>query len=436
MLDPAWEYVPAPGWLIDFDGIQDPAGNIYWVEELGDTPQPTRWAIASASSSGQLRWRIEPTPSPGYVWAWLYADGRLVIGLESPTTTSLYYPTFHVPDQVVALDASSGATRWNVNLAPAFASLVPASDGPSRPDTWVGQPSATTSTVTLPIGAGGASGYVWGGLVRVDLETGGILDLRATAAALSGWIPGDPVATAGTTFASVRPTVQSAALLGIAASGDLRLATPLAYQDGPWIMAVSDQYLFEASAQVDTPAFAQWMALDGTPLGRARWIWWRPTDDVLSSGGTALLISQGRVARLELDRCAVAWQATLGRAGPDLVGGSFWLAETTPFLTRRGGLLVSVQVGDSPRNTSPQAPSDPAFVVELAPDGSEVFRAMLPTGFIYAGGAALYRGRWITARGPSPAEQHLVAFDLAGQDVAEHGWTTHNGSPARDRAAR
>lgn len=421
-LAPAWELVAPNGWHLAFAGVQDEAGNVYW-HESGPT---SRSAVGSATHDGAMRWRRELDVASAAVL--LVAAERVLISAGAGTSD--------FPDRVEALDARSGEIAWRLELSEATRALVPAARGPARTGVRVDHPSVLDGVATIPVSTVDPEGYLWPGLLRVDLASGTVRELRAIATDLTIWIPGEPVVAGGLTYVTAHPTQLQAALLGFDAAGDPRVALPVRTDDNPWTLAASERFLFASGTAGDAASgvpFVQWSALDGTPLGRVATGPW-PRPDVVASGSRAFVHGAARLARLELEGCGVAWERTLLRAPRD---GRFTfriVAETPPILTR-AGVLVAIQVQVS-EGSSGSVAGEAGWLVEVGDDGAESFRGRLPDGFLYGGGATLHRGRFVTAAAVRPWEWRLVAFDVGDREPAASGWATRHGSPSRERRAR
>jgi hypothetical protein len=433
-LSAVWEYAAPDGFVLGFHGLQDAEGDLYWLEwsERGEGA-----FLASATRDGAVRWRVA-APRPDGVLPRLVTRGRLVVtGGDAAGLGSDH------PDRIDALDAATGAHVWTVDVAAEAAWLVPSDRGPARAGVRVDQPAVLDGILTVPVSAVDAPGNVWPGLLRVDAATGEVLELRAIATDLTIWIPGEPVVGAGTAFALVRPTHLSAAFLGFGPDGAARVAAPLPFDDGLWAEAATDRLVFasghpNASGTPGAP-FVQWSGHDATPRGRLAGL-----DRLLATGfgqvlagdGTLLVVGRGRLAAVDLDRCALAWTRTLAHVPPPDRSTRPWLNQTDAIRTAGGGVLLSHQLvlGDG---TSEGSDPREAWVVELDGGGREVLRGRLPDGASYEGGSALHRGRWFVATGApgAPVARRLRAFDLAGQQPATTGWVTRHGSLTRERRA-
>jgi hypothetical protein len=426
-LAPGWEYVAPEGRTVRFDGIQDADGNLYFTEhplDGGGGP-----FVASLTREGALRWRVPaPRDEPR---ALLVASGRLVLtGAPSPLGDD------H-PARIDALDAASGAAVWTLDVAAEAAILVPAERGPAREGIRVDHPAVLGATLTFPLAAVDQPGYVWPGLLRVDVATGAARELRRVAAAETIWIPGKPAASSDATFVTVSPRQESRLLLGFDGAGAPRVVVPEPFADGLWLEAVSDRWIFQSGQAGGAGSwgagFLQWSALDGTPRGRVA----GASGPALVTAGDALTFSAGgRAARVDLAGCAVAWERTLARPAPPSPGAVSGVAESFPILTAAGGVLLSHQLFTSQDGTSAGIEPGPGFVVELGPDGAERFRARLPDDLLRGGVAALHRGRWFVAASRPSRPTRLQAFDVGAREPAAIGWVTRHGSPARERRAR
>jgi PQQ-like domain len=423
----AWEYVAPEGWSVRFEGIQDPVGNLYWTEHAVDGGAGA--FVASATRDGALRWRVAaPRAEPR---ALLVAAGRLVL-TGAPSALGSDHPA-----RIDALDAATGAVAWTVDVAAEAAILVPGDRGPAREGVRMDRPSVLGAMLTFPLSAVDQPGYVWPGLLRVDAASGAARELRQIAAGETIWIPGEPAASADTTFVTVSPRHQSRVLLGFDGSGAPRVVVPEPFDDGLWLEAVSDRWVFQSGqsggAGIWGSGFLQWSALDGTPRGRVA----GASGPTLVTAGDALFFAaEGRAARVDLAGCAIAWERTLARSPPKSRDSFDGVAEAFPTLTATGGVLLSHQRFTSQDGTSAGIEPGPGFVVELGPDGAERFRARLPDGLLRGGGAALHRGRWFVAASRPVWQTRLQAFDVGDREPAAAGWVTRHGSPSRERRAR
>ncbi|MFL5273687.1 MAG: hypothetical protein ACJ79E_16635, partial [Anaeromyxobacteraceae bacterium] len=106
-LTPAWEHRPRDGTLLRFDGVVDPAGNVYWIE----VPRDSRGGeLVSASRDGEVRYRA-PLSGSGLA----LAGDVLVTGLSASGCRGLAAPS------IEAHRARDGALAWRRELLPAIA---------------------------------------------------------------------------------------------------------------------------------------------------------------------------------------------------------------------------------------------------------------------------------------------------------------------------
>jgi len=421
-----WAYRAAPGRSIDFAGVQDGDGNLYWIEVWPQEDGRPAFELVSASRDGAVRWRA---PAAHDAWRLLFVSGGLLVvgGALRPEQS---WPYWEVLD---AHDAATGALAWSADLSEAIRSLTGAEA--ARPYVGTRAPAVAAGTIHVPASAVDASGSTRPGLLRLDLATGALREVRGLAGPGSIWMPSDAAALAdGRAFLSARPGEGESALLGFADVGAPEVEVERAEADHLWLVGASDRHLLEAGAREGDPAwsgpFLQWSGLEGTPLGRIA----NASGEPLAAGADLWLVAGARVSRFELAGCAVAWDRTVARAP---AGGA--ILATAAIRTAGDGILLGVQEVALAAGGGPLEAVGPARAVELGPDGAERRRGLLPEGFLLGRAATLHAGRWFVsgarrdAAGQAVAE--LAAFDLRGVEPASSGWVTSDGTPSRERRA-
>lgn len=421
VLTAAWAYRAAAGRAIDFSGVQDAEGNLYWIEAwTGEDGRPV-FELVSATRDGAVRWRAAAAHD---AWRLLFVSGGLLVvgGAQRPEQS---WPYWELLD---AHDAATGALAWSADLSEAIRSLT--GDDLARPYVGTRAPAVAGGTIHVPASAVDAAGGTRPGLLRLDLATGTLLEVRGLAGADSIWMPSDAAALSeGPTFLSARPGEGESALLGFAALGAPALEVARPEADHLWLVGATDRHLLETGAREgDRAPFLQWSALDGTPLGRIA----RAGGEPLAAGASLWLVAGPRVSRYDLGGCAALWDRAVAAAPAD---GA--VLATAAVLTDGDGALVGVQEVAS--TSGGLVALGPARAVEVGPDGAERRRGVLPEEFLLGRAATLHDGRWFAAGARRDATgepvAEIAAFDLPGVAPAATGWVTADGAPSRERRA-
>lgn len=105
MLKPEWTRNAKAGMHVNFRGVADDDGNLYWSECTESDPETDRCDILSVDAHGRLRWRVraDGTAHCGYQPGLLLLNGDTVVSSETN-------------NWLEAFDAQTGALKWKLDV--------------------------------------------------------------------------------------------------------------------------------------------------------------------------------------------------------------------------------------------------------------------------------------------------------------------------------
>jgi len=428
-LAPAWEIRPAPGRTLEFRGVADGDGNVYWVERLASGEVE----LGSATRDGAVRFRA---PAPAAAGS-LALAGSLVVAanVEPRACRDRGAPV------VEAYRASDGGRAWRRELLPAVAAWMraPASCAYGG----VSGMAVREGEVVLGVSVLDADGGEHeSGLVALDVATGEVTWTTRTSLPENVSMAGAPrVAEDGTVYSSRRPRVfEVVDLLAL----DARGAIGGTFSE---METVDEDPISAAGAVFATRGV-------GRDLAEFVAVRCRATGELLASGraaGDLALVAADSVwrfgahlSRHDLSTGALLWRVRLGV--PPAVGPGVarpLLFRSWPVVAADGSVLFTEQQGTTGPSSSSQKLMAPALrVIDGA--GREVLRRALPLEpEAYGEALALHAGRVFVAGQVLPSANAfgaVRAFDVeapeGAREPAPHGWITPQGSMARDQRAR
>jgi outer membrane protein assembly factor BamB len=426
-LAPAWEHRARPGTLLRFDGVVDPAGNVYWIEAR---PDGRTGELVSATRGGDVRFRAPMSGS-----SLVLAGDIVVANLAGSGCRGLAAPALE------AHRTRDGAPAWRREILPAI-------------EVWMRTPGTCRYGGARAVALSGGHVVVAAsildantkehesGFVALDAATGGVAWEARTSAEGNVSQSGTPrVAEDGRVYASRRATAQREPLLVLAGGAPRELGAASAASLHRDVLAAAGGLLFSEGATGSDPTVGSPATVEvrcratGELLGAVD----APGAVPLAAGGAVWLFGD-KLSRHDAATGELQWRVTLGEAtaAPTARGRTAIILRTEPVVTRGGAILFAEQpelLRTAIATLEPGAP----VLREIDAAGRETLRRTLPGGAeAYSGAAALDRGRWFVAALPYHAAQGGVirAFDVAGRSVAQHGWVTPKGSLARDAQAR
>lgn len=408
VLEPNWTYVAAPGAVLHFDGTTDPVGNSYWAECTF-----TSCDLVSVGARGLQRYRktifvedVGRSPTGGVA----LAGEQLVSTLA--------------PGRVAAYRASDAEPVWSVDLRAAVTRGAAA-----QANEWVDEAAApviASDVVIVPVdgfreGEAGAI-QAWGGwVVAIDRATGAVRWVWDADGAFEGFV-GDE---GGSVFFAVRrhdaaPT-EGGALVSLGTTGAERwrvstpFQAPVATLGGLLLQATGELRTTERGARRNElpmllPTFPR-----RTPL----------------LGGRHLYAFGVPLEPCDTGRCPT-WVPHLFRFDLDS-GDEMWRTELPGGSTSHAVLTSDYTVMFAHPAQGSVASARRSWLVEIAPDRSEVFQCELPPGGRYDGPAALGAGQWVTV---DSARRAVMAFGVQKRIHPQSGWLTSGGSPSQSNRPR
>jgi hypothetical protein len=425
-LTPAWSYQAAAGTRIDWSGLADLAGNLFWTECA-----PSGCELVSVTRDGAVRYRSALGDAATYsadYGAIVLADGKVVFASLGG-------------DLVRAFDAATGVQQWERHLAPDLsptylstgrcAALPPnelelnplLSDGRGHLALIVHVANRQSCTTQNLID-------VW--MVSLDAATGATRWVREFTSVhpSAGYSSYSMVVSAvfddaGNLFTKLQyPTTWDSTVVSLDDSGTLRWSRLLP-SGSNWLGGVYQQLLFVPGYQ--TP----YLLLD-TANGQTRAAlpiehpFLSPLIDsqqgvVLSAPVTGPVLDLNRI---DLMSTLTAPKVNLVTLPPS----SVLFRGTQPILTSRGSILLAT----GPDYT---ATGGSYTLSEFAMDGAPGLRCPIPGLFDLANQPALRRGRWTVAE-PDYHSTLVRSFDLPGYEPAAAGWVTQRGKMSREGSPR
>lgn len=408
LMKPVWELRAPAGFRLDFEGLVDSAGNLFWLEQ-----SESNVAVASADKNGVLRFRVT-TKLSGF--ATLYLAGDSLVALDTPQGE------FGVTTMVTGSLASAtgfstttGAVLWTTDLEPIVRGWdPPPPTGTFRPRVFDVAIAGTTIVIA-------ATGFGAGGLIAVDAPSGsidwsertstdGVSVISAVLASRNGtllaFLPKGDTTQLAHGPVDAPPSLVPGALVapGLAAPGPLFLTlfSPPSLLTAPQLFCQSDG---RRVAQFDSSV----SAISTKPFTVTT-----PPDDIWLQQATALILYDADTGKL-----VSRFDANLPR-----FAGEF--GELHAQVTTDTALLWIDQTITFPRNgTSADRQQGPPTLHVFRADGREVRKRALPleaeayTGVSASSGDRVFLGGEI--RPSAGAFGVIRAFDIPG-------WST--GMPA------
>jgi outer membrane protein assembly factor BamB len=424
-LPAAWEHRAREGALLRFDGVVDAAGHLYWIESRpGGAGE-----IVSASRDGAVRFRArtsgERLALAGDVVVTV-ARGGGCRGLGAPA--------------VEGHGTSDGALAWRREVLPAIEGWMREA-GTCRYGTAHALAVAGGQVVVAASILDGDTREHESGYVALDAATGEVAWAVRTSAAGNVARSGAPrAADDGAVFAARTVTAGKDPLVALDGTGAARDvgAPPLTlHRDvlAAYGALLLDEGLASQDATLGSAATleARCRATGGL-LGAVP----APGAQPLLLPGSVLVYAAD-LSRHDPATGELLWRVRLGRAPAvaAMRARQPVLLRTEAVATRAGAVLFAEQAGfvEAARGLA----AEPALLREIDASGRETLRRTLPDGpEVYQGAAAVDRGRWFVAAVPYGASAGgvLRAFDVPGASAPLRGWTTREGSAARDNRAR
>jgi hypothetical protein len=425
-LTPVWSYRAPAGARIDWSGLVDPTGNLFWTECA-----PSGCELVSVTRDGAVRYRSSLAGAATYsadYGSMVLADGKVVIASLGK-------------DLVRAFDAATGVQQWERQLAPDLSptylstgrcAALPSSELELNPLLSDGRghlavivhvanrQSCTTENLI----------DIW--VVSLDSATGATRWLReftsvhpSAGSSSYSMVVSAVFDGAGNLFTKLQyPTTWDSTVVSLDASGTLRWSRQLPFSSA-WLGGVYQQLLFVAGYQ--TP----YLLLD-TANGQTRAALpiERPLFSPLIDAQHGLVLSTPTTGPvLELNRIDLPSAVTAPRVNLVALPPSTTVFRgTQPILTSRGSILLAT----GPDYT---APAGSYTLSEFANDGTPGLRCPIPGFFDPANQPALRLGRW-TVADPDYGSTHVRSFDLPGYEPAITGWVTLRGKMSREGSPR
>jgi outer membrane protein assembly factor BamB len=426
-LAPAWEHRARAGTLLRFDGVVDPAGDVYWIEAR---PDGLAGELVSATRDGKVRFRAPMSGS-----ALVLAGDVVVANLDAPGCRGRAAPALE------AHRTRDGALAWRREILPAIERWM-RTPGTCR---YGGARAVAVSRGRVVVAASILDADTReheSGFIALDAATGEVSFEARTSTEGNVSQPGIPrVAEDGRVYASRRATAQREPLLFLAAGAPHELGVGSAASLHRDVLAAAGALLFSEGTAGSDPTVGSAATVEvrcsatGELLGAVE----APGAVPLAAVGAVWLFGD-KLSRHDAATGELDWRVTLAAAAATAParGRTAILLRTDPVVTRSGAILFAEQPGILQVAVAEVEPGTPVLR-EIDAGGRETLRRNLPRGAeVYSGPAALDRGRWFAAALPYHAAQGgvLRAFDVAGRSAAPHGWVTPRGSMARDDQAR
>jgi hypothetical protein len=411
-LTAVWTYTPPGGyWSFDFPGVADSDGNVYWSESpSGNVAQATDTALVSADRNGFIRYRtpLDLVPNP----TWDSAPGVMQLAGELVLLTEYSALFSSMTSRLEARDRMTGALVWSRDVA-----KEEHDENPCVPDMWQG----TTLSPPAQDGDGGVyvkvnrfcgNGVPAGAdLVNLQLADGS-LSWRVGALPSWGMVVADEAGQAllASDWSELSAFDRSGARLWRRPTQHMLGPTsePLAVFDGHLVLG--SRLLFDTNTGGESAL--------GTPVG---WVALNGSSAVLSASLARVFVRDAQdeptLKGYDPATAAVQWSASFSGA----------MAASQPILTGTGATLVVT------RQTGGFAPA--LRLTEIAADGQLVYSCQLQGATGEPGIPTLRHGRFTIAFNDSGASV-VQAFDLPGEEPAEHGWVTAAGKMTKEGRPR
>jgi hypothetical protein len=394
LMTPLWEIRAPANFRLEFEGLMDSRGNLFWAEENGQLV-----VVASAGKDGTLRFR---TPTALSDFARLRLAGYTMVGIDNPQSLPPAPPP-QPQASMTGFSTETGQPLWTTHLDPIIQSWA-ASPGVLR--IVIDSIAVTGNTVVVAAG---------GGLIAVDAATGNVrwserpstdpVFSAQSAIASSGGVLFASITTGGSHPALAKSPVQNPPSIffsGVlpelfAAPGPMLLGaiTPPFAPASPAFFCQSDAHLiaqFDSSVSVVS-------TLPFVATTTANSVWLRQ--------GTTLLLYDLATGKLKI------------RADAKLPPGDGPFDEFHPMVESDNGLLWIDQTITFPRNgSSANRQQGPPTLHVFQADAREVRKRALPMeAEAYTGTGASFGDRVFLGGEVLPSAGAfgvIRAFDLPG----------------------
>ncbi len=393
-LQPAWTYVPSPDRKLQFNGVVDLDGNIYFVEWTVDGKYTD---LVSLEPSGAERFRAA-LPSCGP-----YGCGYS-LNLALDTDGGRVFVSSHSPQRISARSMGNGRLLWDHDPTVGLPVSNRGSNGQAV--FGVGAPLLLGSGQWMGVEVSEGNTDHWSHVVLFDRATGQPAPWRISKKGhtygLGSWGSGDFSMSSANCWA---PAGELAHFAPGGSQTQAQFASGGAEAfsaDFVWVSGTQSSLLIPPAGspvQISAPAGGSFAWGEGL-LSGTRLI-------VATNAGPARYELNDYDTRTGLPRWRVPLpRATMFTAAPDLVllkGGGVFAAAAT--MTNTGVVATfdaqGTELLSCPLSSAPQSP------------------------------AAVRSGNYYVQ-----LEGAVAAFSLPGLDTATGGWVSQRGSPARDRRAR
>ncbi len=432
-LTAAWSHQTTS--TLQFDGLADAAGNLYWQETDGEVngTGPT-WELVSFAPTGQERFRVK---------VGLVLGSPIVLGDRLVLVERVLRPNACEQTLVVALSTQNGSTLWSHDVIP---DITPSTEFPNAcPQPLTGTPSAGPRAGTVIVSAKDFKPYD-----PVAFHDAALLVLDAATGQVLATAPreGDgavaPVLTLdedGQVYAASL-TVGTSAIYSLAPDLTLRWST--APDEVEWVVAASGGLVIETAQDASTSA--DYLRIRSGADGRVISAATHTGQPVIGPEGLTYRTvrdtapSHLALVRVDVTTGADVWVHLLDPASeaPPSDGRQNALVTTEVVRTASGTYVLATQhVTSNVDFHDPQEVDERPVVREIDGAGQEVFSAPLDAPGKVGSAAALI-GERLTVSGYDQAAGvfWIRSYPLPGRTAATSGWVSERADMQRDQRAR
>ena len=431
---PLWEYHTTT--CMQFDGLADAAGNLYW-EECGDTVNGVgrNWELVSVSPTGQQRFRIA---------VGLLRGAPIVLGERLLLVESVLSSSACEQSLLIALSTADGSVLWSHDVIP---DITAVQSFPNEcPEALTGTPSAGPGDGTVIVAAKDYKPYDFAAfhdasILTFDAATGGLLSAVKREADGAG-SPDLTLDEGGNVYSSDTIT---GTVFSLSPSGNPRWSRPADAVDFP---AASTGGLLLESARLPPELTSDILRIRDASDGHV-------LTDVLH-GGQPLAGPEGVTYLTVRDVAQYQTKWALVRVDP-ATGADRWVrfldpsSESLPVGSRQDELGLTEAIRTSAETYAiatqhsssnvnyhdPQTIYDAPVLREIDVAGTEVFSATLAGAGAIGGPAALVNGQFTLAgRDPATQEWWVRSYPFPGRTAATTGWSSTRANMQRDQRAR
>ena len=410
----AWSHPMTYG-AVDFRGVTDGAGNLYWVE-CSYVKSTIPCELVSHAPNGLQRFRVGvPNLSPSDTVHHLAAGGSIIVAGEHGAALTAF--------------TESGVMRWS---------------RPHRGGDKLYELAAHRSgrVYTVEVMQGEVEGWTLNAYEpATGQSTGWTLARRAHGLVLdtSGDLYFAVEGTFQPTTTSMNP-VPAASLVSLTPAGALRFQVPLSFIDEPEAV-LNGELMLRSGALRST--------LDGSP---------RPSSPRQDWGGSGLspMMAVTHRYRWVGESCCPACDCDLFDFVPEVFLEGFAAGSSTPTFTYGAQAWQYMRISEpqllsdgSALFASQREPSTDVYLRAIDASGAEKFACLVGSSLVgtqslrtWRGATALTDGRWaVLEHTPCPSCAHdpppvLRVYATPGLNVASFGWTGSGGSPGRNGQPR